>query len=337
MAACSIIDKRLWLPLLARYVRMASQGCVDKGVGGELVVAILFLMARDVLLPLSSDENYLKTVCQCLDLKVMLASLLNKTAYGMLVSDCKTQSQEAKIPNPLACGKVSLSHFLRVVGRPTTEQLLLYFSRGAGILCTNHEVVIDMIIPVLMPGDDGQYRLTEENLTYLVVQVKNWKDGGGKVVANPRVDPTNHLVVHLFIQLGGARRFKNEKPEDFSTNTVYLSMYGFDAVQYPVLNHEGLQFSEDKEVASTINTLKEMEKGEQEESPLGTAMAVDTTNPTTSSLVFILSRLAGRPFNLTDFTRNITFQRTLRSFAVGTFCAQLKALDNEAYDYEASD
>ena len=98
----------------------------------------------------------------------------------------------ADIPEPLSSGVVYFSHFCKIHYKPSKNACLDFFRRGAAIICKSCELGIDLIIPVILPNSN--YELTEANLAFILVQVKNRKavDQVTRDIIFERMRPTRH-------------------------------------------------------------------------------------------------------------------------------------------------
>jgi hypothetical protein len=73
-------------------------------------------------------------------------------------------------------GVITFSHFSYVNKTPSMSHLLRFMARGTAVLCKEFQKGIDLIIPVLMPSDNHEFIMSLEKMTFILVQVKNYKD-----------------------------------------------------------------------------------------------------------------------------------------------------------------
>jgi hypothetical protein len=129
------------------------------------------------------------------------------------------------------------------------------------VLCKTGEKAVDILIPVLMPNKNGDYIISENNLTYFSVQVKNWKNGGKPTiwpVHNPQFS-TSQISVNMLLQLGG-----KETPFEFfeEKNSTCLSFasYGLTENHFPLLKHQELSRINDDELTKEMVATLDPEK-----------------------------------------------------------------------------
>ncbi|CAG8702108.1 1052_t:CDS:1, partial [Ambispora gerdemannii] len=73
--------------------------------------------------------------------------------------------------------KIRFNHFAYVDFTPTRMDLINYFFRGAAILCKRNQKGTDLLIPIAMVQDD-ETPVTEDNLSFISIQVRNRADDG---------------------------------------------------------------------------------------------------------------------------------------------------------------
>ena len=73
----------------------------------------------------------------------------------------------------LSTARVYFTHFVQVDYTPNKEKLLGLFCRGAAVLCKPAQCGVDFLVPILFAGKKKEYELTEENISAVLVQVKN--------------------------------------------------------------------------------------------------------------------------------------------------------------------
>lgn len=157
-AARWMLQKDNALQILCNYLSLTTNGTVDVGRCGEHVAAIIFLLARDVAQGVAIHHSMLP-------LPRFLNCFVESSIAKGVVGSCRS----------LERGVISFNHFSYVSYTPRKNELLEFMARGTAVLCKDMERGIDLIIPILMPNNDGQYLLHEDNITYLLVQVKNHK------------------------------------------------------------------------------------------------------------------------------------------------------------------
>ncbi|KAI9352537.1 hypothetical protein DFJ73DRAFT_830068 [Zopfochytrium polystomum] len=93
--------------------------------------------------------------------------------------------------------------------------LALLFARGAAVWCRVGTVGVDLIIPVLMPDRNNEYVIHADNMTYVLVQVKNYADrakdknfphsatAGNSALSCDLDTVPRHMYLSLFLSFGG--------------------------------------------------------------------------------------------------------------------------------------
>ncbi|KAJ3360672.1 hypothetical protein GGF31_002775 [Allomyces arbusculus] len=71
-------------------------------------------------------------------------------------------------------GLASFTHWVKVDYQVQPHHLVALFMRSAAILCKTNEKGVDLIIPVVMPNDQGEHELKPSAMTFILVQVKNY-------------------------------------------------------------------------------------------------------------------------------------------------------------------
>ncbi|KAI9366892.1 hypothetical protein DFJ73DRAFT_7199 [Zopfochytrium polystomum] len=105
-----------------------------------------------------------------------LEATFTAAAVGELRRASKRLAFLTGLPDPVEVGQISFTHFVPMFDRVTNmRDLATLFSRGAAVKCPPGCPGVDLIIPVLMPGRTGDYSLLAENMTFILVQVKNYQ------------------------------------------------------------------------------------------------------------------------------------------------------------------
>jgi hypothetical protein len=72
---------------------------------------------------------------------------------------------------------VFFTHFVQVYKyTPTKKRLLEMFQRGAAVITETQQRAIDLIIPIYCPADKEGACLSEDNMSFILVSVKNRKE-----------------------------------------------------------------------------------------------------------------------------------------------------------------
>ncbi|KAI9336654.1 hypothetical protein DFJ73DRAFT_20226 [Zopfochytrium polystomum] len=104
-----------------------------------------------------------------------LEATLPTVAVQQLRGASALLASQTGLPDPVTEGKVSFTHFVPMFERVTSmRDLATLFSRGAAVKCSPGCPGVDLIIPVLMPDVTGNFRILEGNMSFLLVQVKNY-------------------------------------------------------------------------------------------------------------------------------------------------------------------
>ncbi|KAJ3359216.1 hypothetical protein GGF31_004239, partial [Allomyces arbusculus] len=92
------------------------------------------------------------------------------TAFDGLRAELGPSSASAQV---LDRGMVSMTHFVELEYIPEPRHMLANFCRGCAVKCKANNVGYDLLIPVLMPQEDGRYEIHVDAITFLAIQVKN--------------------------------------------------------------------------------------------------------------------------------------------------------------------
>ncbi|KAI9356564.1 hypothetical protein DFJ73DRAFT_823169 [Zopfochytrium polystomum] len=220
--------------ILKLFAYLSSRSAIDVGHGGEIVAQLLLIFGRDAAVwkgcenfgeetksILEKDRNP-QVICPhiayfgLIGLDEFLQSTLQESDVSIIREESNKRSNFMHLPDPMAVGKVSFTHFVRLfdIIRNMTE-LALLFARGAAVWCRVGTEGVDLIIPVLMPNRNNEYVVHADNMTYILVQVKNYADRG-KDKDFPRSATTKnsalacdldtvprHQYLSLFLSFGG--------------------------------------------------------------------------------------------------------------------------------------
>lgn len=163
---------------------------LDAGARGELVVALLALLARDNALrilkpPLDPPtvsklkvkyadhlkEDGAQRVVRVIDfLKALLPQSCHEQLDNHIPSECLTPDASLEtLGETFKHAHIWFNHFVKVhdVAGVNEDHLWRFLVRGAGIICTNNSS-INILIPILFNN-----RLCEENISAILIQVKN--------------------------------------------------------------------------------------------------------------------------------------------------------------------
>ena len=165
---------------------------VHKGELGELIVALLFIIARDEAIGPADVDGSPISKRRCCSITELLKSLFRipcsptevnvVTSYGWRLTPEGTSSLQSRLSDTFQDSKVFFTHFIKVHQHAVVEVefLMRLMVRGAAILCGNCQPGVDGIIPFLLKGD----KITRDNIGVIMFQVKN----DVKFTANPKVD-----------------------------------------------------------------------------------------------------------------------------------------------------
>jgi hypothetical protein len=221
-------------------------GSVDVGENGELMAELLLLFARDKTV----ENGHYGPVL----LKSFFECFLNENDYKALEERCQNIAElRGKDMNPLECGMISFNHFCRVSSCLNSKQLLEMYVRGIGVVCQKNQAEVDLVIPILMSTENDVFPLKAENMSYVLIQVKNrFKGKDSKypgsaimtpfsVIQNPN---QNHFYFSMYMDVG-SKTCRMDFPETLTTNDtssklqrISLALHGLDSSLYPVLKDD---------------------------------------------------------------------------------------------------
>ena len=162
-AAYWLMSARLFKPATA--LKDILGGClVNRGNHGELLVMLLFTIARDIAVGPPGEFGVPKSGFRWCSVKTFLSSLFIKSAWRDAIGDRRSAMEKM-----LGNSKLYFSHFVKVHEHEmlNTKYITRLMARGAAILCANGEEGIDLVIPFTRGG------LTEKDMGVILVQVKN--------------------------------------------------------------------------------------------------------------------------------------------------------------------
>ncbi|KAJ1566607.1 hypothetical protein HK405_009114, partial [Cladochytrium tenue] len=160
-----------------------------------------------------------------------LSSTFDAEFVKKLAAQCAARSAATGLPDPMKCGFVSFTHFVPLHTRVNDmRQLAILFARSAAIRCSPGTPGVDLVIPVIMPNAEEEYVVHADNMSYILVQIKNYalrgKDAGYPASAtefNSAVrcgldSMPQHLYLSLYLALGGSKCYYEvlDKDKQFS-------------------------------------------------------------------------------------------------------------------------
>ena len=170
------IDNGLLVPdLLTMLINSIKEGVAEASYYGELVAHFLLLLAYDYACSqFTIYSNCIFSISWLFFTRhhcaTILAGLLDYETFNLIATDISTSKPNALAP--LGKGYIRFNHFVSITYTPSRKQLLKFLERGAAVLCKHNQCGVDIIIPVLL---DPEGRMNINNITYILVQVKNWR------------------------------------------------------------------------------------------------------------------------------------------------------------------
>ncbi|KAI9325467.1 hypothetical protein DFJ73DRAFT_965817 [Zopfochytrium polystomum] len=225
-AACWMHSNQNRSAVLQVFSSLVSKSAVAVGHSGEVVAQLLLVLGRDsamrktqrIKTKSSTDQSPHVTTFYfgALSVTDFLRSTFSTTLAEALAEESMKRSQFTNLPDPIAKGKVSFTHFVQMF-EPVTDltELTLLFTRGAAVCCKTVNPGVDLIIPVLLPNRENHYVTYAENMTFILVQVKNYADRGkdpmftftstkGNSAHRCGLGPfPKHLYISIYMGLGG--------------------------------------------------------------------------------------------------------------------------------------
>ncbi|KAL4072622.1 hypothetical protein V8B97DRAFT_1899112 [Scleroderma yunnanense] len=160
-----------------------NEFAVNKGELGELMVTLLFTMARDKAVGRADPYGRPPNNRRWCSLTGLLTSLFHTASppsdnHVNVITSCGwhfAAGSPKRIKSSLADtfddSKVYFTHFIKVHQHALVhvEYLMRLMARGAAVLCANGQPGIDGIIPFLLKGDE----IRADNIGVILFQVKN--------------------------------------------------------------------------------------------------------------------------------------------------------------------
>ncbi|KAG9292444.1 hypothetical protein G9A89_015314 [Geosiphon pyriformis] len=144
---------------------------VNAGDQGELVGRILCLLAIDKAI--QSKPKVWNMYSQTITIQEFFDALVGRDSWKKLSSIFTIQANSVTLRD----SKIRFNHFAYVEFTPTRLDLIEFFFRGAAVFCKRNQKGVDIIIPVAMVRDD-ETPITEENVTFISIQVRNREADG---------------------------------------------------------------------------------------------------------------------------------------------------------------
>ncbi|KAI9566872.1 hypothetical protein HD554DRAFT_2174033 [Boletus coccyginus] len=144
--------------------RILGRFSVNRGDRGELLVMLLFTIARDNAVGPPAEFGVPQSGFRWCSVRAFLSSLFVESAWTDAVGD-----RQPVMEKVLGDGKLYFNHFVKVHEHKmlNTKYITRLMTRGAAILCANGQKGVDLVIPFTHGG------LTAEDLGVILVQVKN--------------------------------------------------------------------------------------------------------------------------------------------------------------------
>jgi len=156
---------------------------VDRGEVGELIVALLFTMARDEAVGPADDFGRPPDDQRWCSLTELLTSLFCTpsaassdhvsvvTSKGWHFTADGLDQTESSLADAFTDSKVYFTHFVKVHQQALihVEYLMRLMARGAAVLCASGQLAVDGIIPFLLKGDE----IRADNIGVIMFQVTN--------------------------------------------------------------------------------------------------------------------------------------------------------------------
>ena len=140
--------------------------CVDRGRRGELVAALLIMRAFDAARATSSDRRWVPV-------DVFMRELLpdDKTDFLNSFPTSYRRGEDKKLTDTFKKHGIWFNHVIKVEKTDiiSTEHLWKFITRGAMVLCVNHQEGVDIVIPIC----HTERPLSRNSVTAILVQVKN--------------------------------------------------------------------------------------------------------------------------------------------------------------------
>ncbi|KNE63607.1 hypothetical protein AMAG_08711 [Allomyces macrogynus ATCC 38327] len=188
---------------VSKFVSVSLSGSrIDVGFAGELMACLLWAFAHDAAAksmfkgvsrqepmgappsswpkfldyaPISHFLSNANRTAAYYSAPVSVASLLTGLFGDAHVNRIRaTLGNQPRVTALLDQGLASFTHWVKVDYQVQPHHLVVLFMRSAAILCKTNEKGVDLIIPVVMPNDQGEHELKPSAMTFILVQVKNY-------------------------------------------------------------------------------------------------------------------------------------------------------------------
>jgi hypothetical protein len=265
--------------------------------------------------PLADQKKYLE-MPNYLNAPISVSDFFYSMVHSEIAAKvrdyCSGMSTSTKRRNPFIKGTINFTHVVHLNYTPKKSDLLNCFCRSAAIDCKTGQAGSDFIIPVLLGTE-----LTEDNMTYILIQSKNYASGGkdkdystsaGTHLSAHFVgieDVPRELYISMYIGLGGRMKwaefpeFSNPKDPDFN---IPESIINYDPTtieevenQIAVLRKRAFGEERNKEALTSLNKLLEKFR--------------ETTQISVSLLGFddeIYPCISGKPFTPGEFESELS-------------------------------
>ena len=172
-----------WSRTLTLIGKVFRDGMAHAGYLGEFTARVLFTLAWD----LGAKSH---TITKRQTVGGFFCNLLHTTVFEEFENQCaehhrlieeysNEQGSSYTLPKLLDY-VIFFTHFVQVYKyTPTKKRLLEMFERGAAVITQAQQYAIDVIIPIYCPSSDGS--LKEENMSYILISIKNRKDNGDHI------------------------------------------------------------------------------------------------------------------------------------------------------------
>jgi hypothetical protein len=211
--------------LLEKLISAIRNGWIEGGYRGELVARLVLMLAMETCIKKTVSE---KPKHNQFSHPVLVNNFI-EALFGVRLDDWfnskyNDEDEELKKFKPQCVGKlvrgmIFFTSFISITYTPTSNDMLEFLTRGVAIICKRNQKGIDFIIPILLPKDDNYYPLEVGQITYLLVQVKNWKVSGNFSEAATVClsthyagidDAARNPYISLYMQLGSISRDNND-------------------------------------------------------------------------------------------------------------------------------
>ncbi|KNE61818.1 hypothetical protein AMAG_07096 [Allomyces macrogynus ATCC 38327] len=194
-------DYKACVQTVEQFAKMSLRGAqISVGNAGEIAAMLLLLLAHDHAamqygpnaravgglelrangnpqnlnwVELDGYVNMVKELPAFFATPVPVAVLFRAlwgTAFDGLRVELGPSSASAQV---LDRGMVSMTHFVELDYVPEPRHMLANFCRACAVKCKANNAGYDLLIPVLMPQEDGRYEVHVDAITFLAIQVKN--------------------------------------------------------------------------------------------------------------------------------------------------------------------